>query len=219
MNTSKHIRLVFLGIVLLASLCGLVIANPPASLTVFQAGEPIRAAELNANLELLQTRIVALEAALDARISTLEDSVPPANSPRFLSATGSKPGGNSTFINIGSTITLTPGDWVVFGNTNFRSHAANTNWGYVYSSYARVVSGALQPLEGGSGLTLQSGGLLPGNIGAGTQSFLGENVSYTLPTIRVHITVPTDVGLQVYLLSGSVGANTIFGQIYAERIR
>lgn len=219
MNTSKHLCLVFLGFAILASLCGLVIANPPASLTVFQAGEPIRAAELNANLELLQARIVALEAALDERISTLEDAVPPADSPRFLSAIGSKSVGNSTFTNLGSTIALTPGDWIIFSNVGFKSNATNVNWGYVYAGLARVVSGALQPLEGSAGLTLQTGALADGNIGAGSQSMLGENIAYTLPSVRVRVTSNTDVGIQVYVLSGSVGNNTVRGQIYAERIR
>lgn len=111
--------------------------------------------------------------------------------------------GNATIQNI-TAVSLTPGDWDVFGGVMFTGSggADITNW----AAGASLTPGTW---EGGPGTFFQ---MLSSGLGTDT------TLAMPIPTRRISVAVATDVHLVVYG-QFTVGAVNIAGQISARRVR
>jgi hypothetical protein len=107
----------------------------------------------------------------------------------------------NTAINV-TSISLSPGDWDVWGNATIVTSGTTPNG---FFSWISTISATLPSMELRSGINLASGSIANGT-------------GITASTIRVNVSSTTTVYLGSYLTNSS-GNGTVCGQLYARRRR
>lgn len=218
---TNRIPTLVLATVAFLALASVVIANPPASLTIFQAGEPIRADELNANLTFLQNALTTMA----TRLSVVESRVP-LGEPTYVSGFGEilQNVQSTDWPDIpGASVTLPPGEWVLFGHVFFFGFTQSVAISQASAGWATApqvtFTGFTNELRDQPGIVLLGPKSNQSNSPThGLGGNLGSNYSVSLPPMRLRNTSTLTIYLSGFVrFSGGLMSERAY--LYAHRVQ